>query len=134
MISQVLNNLLSKIAQSTVNSEDQKIAIQGARQKLIRDAETFPCVRCENAGWLSTFETPMGGKEKEFLFTLSKCAGGVSLPQGEEQLGLLPPLVPFFCSSENQNDDARASGSSFIMPMRGRGTDETEKYSRPRAG
>lgn len=133
MVSKVLNNLLSKIAQSTGDSQDQKIAIQGARQSVIQYAATFPCYRCENAGWLSTFETPMGGKEKEYLFTLSSCAGGVILPQCEGQAGLQPPSAPFFCSAENQNGSMVTSGSTSIMPIRGGGPDEAEKYPRPRS-
>lgn len=134
MVSKVLNDFLVKLALANVDSLDEKVALQGARQRVIQDAKIFPCYRCENAGWLSTFEAPNVGQDREFFFTLSSCAGGVILPQCEGQAGLQPPSVPFFCSAESQSEGAGTGGLSSIMPSRGRGTDDAEKYPRPRGG
>ena len=132
MVSSVLSNLLLKIEQSSIHSRDALVALHVARQRIIQLAPTFPCYRCNHAGWVATFEVFQGGDDKEFFFALSKCSGGVVLPPREGQLGLLPPAGPFFCSAENQQEDPGAIGSMAVVPLRSRTSELTEVYPRSR--
>ena len=98
MLSQKIQTLLTAIDSDPKISKSQKEAVAGAHLRLTSQIPHQVCLACEKADFIVFWEEI--GKDKEWIFSLSKCEGGVALSPADRG-GLNMPGARF-CSAKNE--------------------------------